>query len=71
LNNEDLFPSSPHASSVTHLMPKQDSDGSLYNTSDDDDRLNDHGALQQLEDDGNEGSFGDSEQVVVASDQYS
>lgn len=58
-------------SSLEHPSPDQDSHSELYETSDDEDGLYDANALHYLEDDDREGSFGDGEQVVVASDQYS
>lgn len=58
-------------SSLEHPSPNQDSHGESYETSDDEDGLDDADAVHYLEDDDHEGSFGDSEQVAVASDQYS
>jgi hypothetical protein len=66
MNSNNLFPSSLPASPV--LIPEQDGESSLHETSDEEDGLDDNVALQYLEDDCNEGSFGDSEQVVVVSD---
>lgn len=55
-------------SSLEHASPKQ---YGHEETSDDEDGLDDADAVHHLEDDDYQGSFGDSEQVAVASDQYS
>lgn len=58
-------------STLEHPSSNQDSHGESYETSDDEDGLDNAVAAHYLEDDDHEGSFGDSEQVAVASDQYS
>jgi hypothetical protein len=71
INSDNLFSDLLPASPAREPLVEQHSDGSTHGTSDDEDGLDDPVALQHLEDDCSEGSFGDGEQVVVASDQYS
>jgi hypothetical protein len=67
----DLYLNLSVASLLRHARPERDSDSSEHAPSDDEEELHDHVALEHLEDDENESGFGDSEQVVIASDQYS
>jgi hypothetical protein len=71
INSDNLFPDSLTASPAREPILEQNSDSSSHEASDDEDGLDDRVALQHVEDNCNEGSFGDGEQVVVASDQYS
>ncbi|KAK7177727.1 hypothetical protein PSPO01_16225 [Paraphaeosphaeria sporulosa] len=66
----DLVPNSPVASPAWSPPLEEHSDSNSPNSSDDDeDGLGDH--VGHVADDWEEGSFGDDEQVVVASDHYS
>jgi hypothetical protein len=65
---DDVFPESLPASEVGNSVREQDG---ASETTDDEIRLDDTIVDQHQDYDANEGSFGDDEQVVVASDQYS
>lgn len=67
IHSDNLFPASLPASPAGNSIHEQDGDGELYESSDNEDAT----AVQHLEDDSDDGSFGDGEQVAVASDQYS
>ncbi|KAH7335097.1 hypothetical protein BKA66DRAFT_577500 [Pyrenochaeta sp. MPI-SDFR-AT-0127] len=70
-NVSNLWVDSPPATHEAHAASVQEVDSTSDEASGDEDGLNDGAALRHLEDDGSEGGFGDEEQVVVASDQYS
>jgi hypothetical protein len=67
---KNLFPYLPLASPI-EVLEQDGNDGSVVQISDDEDGLDDTLALQHQVDHKDEGSFGDVEQVVVATDQYS
>ncbi|KAH7334190.1 hypothetical protein BKA66DRAFT_480077 [Pyrenochaeta sp. MPI-SDFR-AT-0127] len=62
---------SPSATIKRHAISEQGDADTSNEASGDEDGLNDDGPSCHIEDDFSEGSFGDEEQVVVASDQYS
>src|SRR5688572_7019152 len=73
---DDLWPSSPPTATATQLINaqlinEQQSDCSLDEGSGDDDGLYDDALASEIRDDCSEGTFGDEEHVLVASDQYS
>ena len=70
IDRGDLFSDSPVASPARSLALEQYDDSNPPNSSDDDeDGLGDY--VGHAADDWEEGSFGDNEQVVVASNYYS
>lgn len=68
---DDLWPSSPPPTTATQPINEQQSDGSLDDGSGDDDELYEDVLACEVRDDCSEGTFGDEEHVLVASDQYS
>lgn len=67
----DLWPNSPPAATATQLLNEQPSDASLDEGSGDDDGIYDDASACERRDEDSEGSFGDEEHVLIASDQYS
>ncbi|PVH90186.1 hypothetical protein DM02DRAFT_683926, partial [Periconia macrospinosa] len=70
-NIDDLWLRSPPPATATQPINEQQSDGSLNDGSGDDDELYENTLACEIRDDGSEGTFGDEEHVLVASDQYS
>lgn len=71
LPDMSLWPSSPPAATETQLVNEQQSDGSFDEGSEDDDGFHDDALSGEPRDDCSEGSFGDEDDVIIASDQYS
>jgi hypothetical protein len=70
VNDSNLWPSSPPNSLARHPLPELDGEDCSDETSGDE-HSHDEVAHWPLKDECSEGSFGDEEQVLVASDQYS
>lgn len=71
IDNRNWWPSSPPPSPARHPIPGEDGDDVSDESSIDEDGLHNVIAPRRSEDDCSEDGFGDDEQVIVASDQYS
>ncbi|PVH90101.1 hypothetical protein DM02DRAFT_665532 [Periconia macrospinosa] len=68
---DDLWLSSPPPAAATQPINEQQSDSSLNDGSRNNDKLYKGALAYKIRDDCSEGTFGDKEHVLVASDQYS